>query len=95
MNKEEFDEQFYSPVNLHLADSALTRFINGRGRLSVPASPNDGDMLISRTIRELTEMRILLSRIKTSGSELLLQYENMYGWETELSKEFRELLESV
>lgn len=95
MNKVEFDEQFYSPVNLHSADSALTRFINGKGRLSIPASPNDDDMLISRTIRELTEMRIIQAKIKAIGSELLLQYENIYGGETELSKEFDSLLKSI
>ncbi|WP_405169390.1 hypothetical protein [Paenibacillus sp. FSL H3-0286] len=95
MNKAEFNEQYNTPVNLLSAEAALIRFIDSRGRLGIPASPNDDDMLIGRTIRELGEMRIPLAKVKATGSELLLQYENIYVGENELSKEVSLVLQSI
>lgn len=95
MTQEEFDKKCKEPINILAAHSALSRFIDGRGKLHIPVRPEDDDMLISRALNELHEARILLAQIKATGAELVLQYENIYGLETDLSKEFSQLLKSV
>lgn len=93
MNQEEFDIKCKEPINILAAHSALIRFTDSREKIYIPAMPEDDDMIISRALNELQEARILLAKIKATGSELVLQYEHIYGWETDLSKEFSQLLE--
>ncbi|MET3209706.1 UNVERIFIED_CONTAM: hypothetical protein ABIC26_002653 [Paenibacillus sp. PvR008] len=57
MTQEEFDKQYNDPVNLVEAQSALSRLINRSSALKIPATPEDDDMLISRALNELKNMR--------------------------------------
>ncbi|GAB6989546.1 hypothetical protein [Paenibacillus pini] len=57
MTQEEFEKQYEEPVDLDGVHEALKRFINGRGKMSIPASPDDDDMLICRLMNELKKYR--------------------------------------
>lgn len=57
MTQDEFNKKYNEPVDLVEAHAALNRFINGKGILRIPASPDDDDMLISRALTELKNMR--------------------------------------
>ncbi|KAA9007282.1 hypothetical protein F4V43_02000 [Paenibacillus spiritus] len=59
MTQEEFDKGYKEPVDLDEVHAALKRFINGKARLSIPASPDDDDMLVSRLMDEVKRYREL------------------------------------
>lgn len=57
MTQEEFDSQYNEPVDIDEVHKALKRFINKQGRMSVPANPDDDDMLICRLMAEVEKHR--------------------------------------
>jgi len=58
LDQEQFNKEYNEPVNLELAHEAINRFIVGRVcRMSVPAHPNDDDMILTRALRELSRYR--------------------------------------
>jgi hypothetical protein len=57
LNQEEFNKIYKEPVDLNEAHEALSRFIDGKQILQIPARPNDDDMLLSRALMELKELR--------------------------------------
>jgi hypothetical protein len=57
LNQEEFWRKCKEPVDIDEAHEALKRFIDHKGKLHIPARPNDDDMLLSRSLRELKELR--------------------------------------
>jgi|GEM_PF-4322259 len=57
MTQEEFDKKCKEPVDLDKVHEALKRFIDKRGRMSVPVNPDDDDMLICRLMIEVEKHR--------------------------------------
>ncbi|MFI2856897.1 hypothetical protein ACH6EH_07125 [Paenibacillus sp. JSM ZJ436] len=66
MNQEEFNEQYKQPVDLDEVHAALQRFINGKGRLCVPARPDDDDMLICRLMYEVKKYRKASNKVSAA-----------------------------
>jgi hypothetical protein len=58
LDQERFNREYNEPVELSLAHEAISRFIYGKDcRMSVPAHPNDDDMILTRALRELSRYR--------------------------------------
>lgn len=57
MNQEEFERQCKEPVDINECHKALQKFIDRTFSLSVPARPDDPDMLICRAFNELVKLR--------------------------------------
>lgn len=55
---EEFQLKCKEPVDTEKAMAALGRFIKREATLPVPATPQDDDIIISRALSELDELRI-------------------------------------
>ncbi|MNK84469.1 hypothetical protein D3C87_1043180 [compost metagenome] len=57
MTFEEFQTKCKEPVDTEKAMAALQRFVRREATLPVPATPEDDDILISRALSELEELR--------------------------------------
>lgn len=62
-DKDCYPKGYFQPVDLKKTRDSISRFIDGKYRLSIPANADDDDMLICRALDELEKYRLLYSDV--------------------------------